>query len=612
MLSNQPKPSAVTDSVITLFDPRNKKMLRRLTADQVSGLTKHFISEIQAKIKNIQQNCLPEYRRLFSGDFNPQLPLDFEKKLRLIECGTHSCKAVDEILKKEAARYDQELRILCDIELSIYPYLRAPVRKCDHIIQISYLTDFSFVKRRFTKCVHNARLEYEAKTRSIGGKTDIDYCSNETVTFIRRRDEKNAEFLKRRDVLVKETGHLINLYDLHLKQAERKFNESYFIIKNLEAIAIERGLMPYMLTLTAPANYHPNPMNGRSSFDQTSSYDSQKYLTRTWAKLRALLNKRGTPFSLEKCFGVRTAELHKDGCVHWHILMFIDPNILEGFQQCLDFYFTSRQADVKEIDGVAAATYVLKYIGKTVDTSKLERTDLYDEQADKIRKEQDLSTIVDVERVRAGIRAMGIRQMQYYGIEGSLTLFRALNKITDPLANLPESVRAILSECRMHDRSNGNTKITNFLAFKNFLCDHLANVELIREEILNKHGATTKRVIGVRFLDSMIEILTGDKYEVVTNIQETTKPAETRALLHWQEDEKSKSKDKVTVISIYPRKADRTNLKSFARPTASELLKRAKLLNPDRYTTPYLACNAPPERSNPLTYAKICNLMSMP
>lgn len=612
MLSSQPKPSTVTDNVITLFDPRNKKMLRRLTADQVSGLTKHFISEIQAKINTIQQNNLPEYKKLFSGDFETQLPMNFEKKLKLITLGDHACDKIKQVLNSEAARHDQELRALSEFEISIYPYLRAPVRNCDHIMQLSYLTDFSFVKRRFTKCVHNARLEYEAKTRSIGGNTEIDYCSNETVTFIRRRDEKNAEFLKRRSVLVKETGQLINLYDLHLKQAERKFNESYFIIKNLEAIATERGLMPYMLTLTAPANYHPNPMNGRSSFDQTSSHDSQKYLSRTWAKLRALLNKRGTPFSLEKCFGVRTAELHKDGCVHWHILMFIDPTTLDGFQKCLDFYFTSRQADVKEIDGVAAATYVLKYIGKTVDATKLDRTDLYDEQADKIRKEQDLSTIVDVERVRAGIRAMGIRQMQYYGIEGSLTLFRALNKITDPLANLPESVRAILSECRMHDRSNGNTKITNFLAFKNFLCDHLANVELIREEILNKHGAATKRVIGVRFLDSMIEILTSDKYEVVTNIPETTKPAETRALLHWQEGEKSKSKDEVTVISIYPRKADRTNLKSFARPTASELLKQAKLLNPDRYTTPYLVCNAPPARSNSLTYAKICSLMSMP
>lgn len=612
MLSNQPKPSAVTDNVITLFDPCNKRLLRRLTADQVSGLTKHFIFEIQAKIKHIQQDCLPEYRQLFSGDFKPQLPLDFEKKLRLIECGTHPCKPIDEILEKEAARYDQELRILCEIELSIYPYLRAPVQKCDHIIQISYLTDFSFVKRRFTKCVHNARLEHEAKTRSIGGKTDIDYCSNETVTFIRRRDEKNAEFLKRRSVLVKETGQLINLYDLHLKQAERKFNESYFIIKNLEAIAIERGLMPYMLTLTAPANYHPNPMNGRSSFDQTSSLNSQKYLTRTWAKLRALLNKRGTPFSLEKCFGVRTAELHKDGCVHWHILMFIDPTTLDSFQKCLDFYFTSQQADVKEIDGVAAATYVLKYIGKTVDATKLDRTDLYDEQADKIRKEQDLSTIADVERVRAGIRAMGIRQMQYYGIEGSLTLFRAINKITDPTANLPASVRAVLSECRMHDRSGGNTKITNFLAFKNFLCNHLADVELVREEIINKHGASTKRVIGVRFLESMTDILTNDKYEVVTNIEDTIKPVEAKASLHDQLDEKSKAKTEVTVISIYPRKADRTNLNNFARPTASELLKQARFLNPDRYTAPYLAYNAPPECTNPLTYAKICNLLSMP
>lgn len=610
MYLSQPEFSRSENNVITLFDPRNTKLLRRLTADQVSGLTKQFICEIQAKINSIQQNNLPEYRQLFSGDFNSQPTLDFDQKLKLTALGDNSCKAVEGILKKEAARIETEMRDLSEFQISLMPYLRAPVRNCDHVMQLSYLTDFSFVKRRFTKAVHFARLEFEAKTRAVGGKTDIDYCSNETVKYIQRRDEKNVEFLKRRSILVKETGQLINLYDLHLKQAERKFNESYYIIKNLEAIAIERGLTPYMLTLTAPANYHPNPMNGRSSFDQASSYDSQKYLSRTWAKLRALLSKRGTPFSLEKCFGVRTAELHKDGCVHWHILMFIDPTILESFQKCLDFYFTSRQADVKEIDGVAAATYVLKYIGKTVDASKLDRTDLYDEQTDKIRKEQDLSTIADVERVRAGIRAMGIRQMQYYGIEGSLTLFRALNKITDLTAKLPVSVRAILSECRMHDRSDGNTKITNFLAFKNFLCNHLADVELVREETINKHGAATKRVIGVRFLESMIEILTNDKYEVVTNIEDTVKPVEAKAYLHHQLDEKSKAKAEVTVISIYPREKPIAKLVMNPRPTASELLKKAREINPSRYYVNYINPYIKNASLTTLSADEVCMLMS--
>lgn len=607
---SQPESSPSENNVITLFDPRNKKMLRRLTADQVSGLTKHFISEIQTKINSIQQNNLPEYRQLFSGNLNTQPALDFDQKLKLTALGGHSCKKVEGILKKEAARIEREMRELSEFQISLTPYLRAPVHNCDHAMQLSYLTDFSFVKRRFTKAVHFARLEFEAKTRAVGGTTDIDYCSDETVKYIRRRDEKNAEFLKRRSVLVKETGALINLHDLHLKQAERKFNESYYIIKNLEAIAIERGLMPHMLTLTAPANYHPNPMNGRSSFDQTSSYDSQKYLSRTWAKLRALLNKRGIPFSLEKCFGVRTAELHKDGCVHWHILMFIDPTIIEAFQSCLDFYFTSRQADVKEIDGVAAATYVLKYIGKTVDTTKLGRTDLYDEQGDKIRKNQDLSTIADVERVRAGIRAMGIRQMQYYGIEGSLTLFRALNKITDSIANLPMSVRAILSECRMHDRSDGNTKITNFLAFKNFLCNYLSDVELVREEIINKHGAATKRVIGVRFLESMTEILTNDKYEVVTNIEDTIKPVKAKESLHDQLDEKSKAKAEVTLISIYPREKPITELVMISRPTASELLKKVREINPSRYYVNYINPYIKNASSTTLNADEVCMLMS--
>lgn len=611
MYTGQCNSTLAPNNVITLFDPRNKKLLRRLTADQVSGLTKQFITEIETKVDYIRQCNNPEYKQLISNTNSSQENIDFDAKLSLVGLSEHSNEAVSKILEAEAVRVESELRELIDFELSKNPSLRAPVKNCDHTMQLSYLTDFSFVKRRITKAVNHARLEYEAKNRLIGGNTGIDYCSNESATFVRRKDEKNAEFLKRRNILVKQTGQLINLYDLQSKQAERKFNECYYVIKNLESIAIDRGLVPHMLTLTAPANYHPNPLRGKSSFNQTSGYDSQKYLSKTWAQLRALLSKRGTPFSLESCFGVRTAELHKDGCIHWHILMFIDPTLIDSFQDGLDFYFTSRQADIKEIEGVAGATYVLKYIGKTVDPSKLDRPDLFDELVDQERKDKDLSTIADADRVRAGIRVMGVRQMQYYGIQGSLTLFRTLNKITQDAGSFPESVRTILAECRMHDRSNGNIKISNFLAFKNFLCTHLGSVELIREEGINKHGAKTCRTVGVRFIESATEIFTNDQYEVITcpdNLQEKEEMTTCSLLSLYG---KAEAKTKVTVISIYPRKADRLSTDKIARPAASELLKQVKTLNPKRYIQSYVMPNATKEPLKILKQEEICRLMSM-
>lgn len=611
MLLGQSPATHLQNNVITLFNPRNKKTLRRLTADQVSGLTKQFISEIQAKIDSLKLTNNADYRELFNGSLQSTDKNDFDFKLAHIGTKSHNCQSISKILNAEDIRLEQGLKKLCEAEISRNPCFIAPIKNCDYRMQLSYLTDFSFVKRRITKAVHQARLEFEAKTKSVGGSSGIDYCSNESITFIRRRDEKNAEFLRRRSILVKQTGHLINLHDLQLKQAERKFNESYYIIKNLESIATDRGLVPHMLTLTAPANFHPNPLKGKSSFDQSSAADSQKYLSHTWSKLRALLSKRETPFSLETCFGVRTAELHKDGCIHWHILMFIDPALISSFQDALDHYFTSRQADVKTIDGVAAATYVLKYIGKTIDPSQLERNDLHDDLADQKRKDEDLSTIADAERVRAGIRVMGVRQMQYYGIGGSLTLFRALNKITDDTASLSGGIREILTDCRMHDRSDGNTKITNFLAFKNFLCKHLGSVRLIREEVVNKHGAATKRIVGIHFIESGVDVFTNDKYEVIINSANNDNSSAPGEKDSYQECQKARAKAEVTVISIYPRRADRLTFKKHDRPTASELLKQAKNLNPKRYSASYVATSITKEPFNPLNNETILNLMSM-
>ncbi|MFF7065578.1 replication endonuclease [Pseudomonas sp. NPDC008258] len=525
--------------------------------------------------------------------------------LAQIEALTLELQAHDEAALKEACAESQAINALVEHEITDNPHFKLGVPNCPTSVQLSYLLDSSFIKRRLSKICHRERLRKEAISKSIGGKGPVSYCSDDTLDFIRDGDKKNEIFLKNRQVIVKETGESINLLDLQKNKSKNKFNETYFIVKNLESIAQEQSFLPFMLTLTAPAKFHPNPLKGRCAFDAYSTTDSQTYLRKEWARFRAYLAKIGVPMSLQFCFGLRTAELHRDGCVHWHLVLFINPAILATFQAALASRFSSTQADIISIDGCSTSTYALKYILKSVDLDDLpiDYTD-QDRTVDELRKENDLSTVTDASRVRAGIRAMSIRQVQYYGINSSLTKFRMLNKITEQAESFPPDIRKILDDCRINPR-NGQPK--NLVAYKNFLQMYSEALELIHEETINKHGLQGNKIIGIRFIASNYEYITKDKYEIVTS-----KPKQQQSEApQLSTGEISSTATAVTLISIYPRRAEHPNPKKIDRPTASELLKQAKLSNPERYMTAYISINATKALTETLNDMQISKLMSM-
>ncbi|MNB99764.1 Bacteriophage replication protein GPA [compost metagenome] len=570
----------------------------------MTGVALSFIRHFQSALKVIENNHSVVRRSIRSEAIQHCLK---DKAFDLVKFEDHarSLQAHNEAALIEAEAESRAINALVADEVAENPHFKLGVPNCPPAVQLSYLLDISFVKRRLSKICHRERLRKEAVTKSIGGTQPVSYCSNDTFGFIQDGDKRNEIFLKNRQVLVKSTGETFCLLDLHKNKSKNKFNETYFIVKNLEAIAQEQNFLPFMLTLTAPARYHPNPLKGRCAFDAYSTVDSQNYLRRAWARFRSYLAKIGIPMSLQSCFGLRTAELHRDGCVHWHLILFINPETLKDFEDALAARFSSTQADIIAIDGCSTSTYALKYILKSVDLDDLpiDYTD-DDRNIDAQRKQNDLSTITDAARVRAGIRAMAIRQIQYYGINSSLTKFRMINKITECAKAFPTDAMKILDECRINPR-NGTPK--NLLAYKNFLHKYSDAVELIHEETTNKHGLAGKKVIGIKFIASNYEYITKDKYEIITEQQKNQQP-EAPCLATGKI---SSTANAVTLISIYPRKADRTSPTNFARPTASKLLKQARLLNPSRYMTPYLLYNAPTEQSETLTYAKICSLMSM-
>ncbi|MBJ2400316.1 replication endonuclease, partial [Salmonella enterica subsp. enterica serovar Enteritidis] len=97
-------------------------------------------------------------------------------------------------------------------------------------------------------------------------------------------------------------------------------NEMMACVKGLELIAEMRGDCAVFYTITCPSRFHATLNNGRPNPKWTSATvrQSSDYLVDTFAAFRKAMHKTGL-----RWYGVRVAEPHHDGTVHWHLLCFM-------------------------------------------------------------------------------------------------------------------------------------------------------------------------------------------------------------------------------------------------------------------------------------------------
>lgn len=389
---------------------------------------------------------------------------------------------------------------------------------------LARLTDYSFINRRLRKLANVMRANHSASSRMVGGHRKYNYCDEATMRFIEKCDELNDSILKRKNMINTKTSQILNLYEVAQKRHSRRFNENYHIIKNLELIASEQQWHCYFITLTAPANYHPNPIYGRCSYNQKELRSSHEFLAKNWAKTRAMLakNKYSLPFSTETLYGIRTAELHKDGCTHWHAIIFCNPENFTKFERVLNSYFNPEndksRVTIKEITmgesgkDASPSTYLFKYIAKTVDASGLsesQKKSLGDTSGgDKQASETDKSTIGESKRVQNGLRSIGIRQLQLFGTDRLISLYRILNNIDDDFvasisARNCGATLELLSDCRRNPKG-----------LRNLLIKHSHKINKIYGDKLNKYGEPVKKVVGIKFIVDDIDYIFDANYVV--------------------------------------------------------------------------------------------------
>lgn len=355
-----------------------------------------------------------------------------------------------------------------------------------------------------------SRLNFEAAQRIVGGSLpDAEiYASNTTLQKIREKKAAIEKYLSGKAIVDTRSGKKILLSKLACQASVNRFNELYWISKNFEAIASSRNMGWLFVTYTAPPEYHPNPLKGKCSYDPDLGVKaSHLYILSAWARIRSLLNKWGIKSGIDTYFGIRTAETHKDGSVHWHLLVFAASDITQCFIDASAEHFPHHgqmKVEVGDPKIGSASSYIFKYLAKGFDRSVTQIDgSTMDAEADESREQSDLASIRNGERVRAALKTMRVRQYQPFGVNNVLTLVRFINKLGEDDFSAHASELAITVKTEIWRHPQGLKYLLEhpelFIKYNG-----TAPLMIIREETTTVYGEKSSKPIGLKIGDHLI------------------------------------------------------------------------------------------------------------
>jgi hypothetical protein len=289
---------------------------------------------------------------------------------------------------------------------------------------------------RRLKRVHDQWREHLMIAAGYVSKKGTPYCSDPALKEWQAQKKANTEYLKAMELEDQDTGERISLIEKVIGSVANPANrrrELMARMRGFEDMANDLGMVGDFYTLTAPSKYHAMHGSGKRNdkWRGASPRQTQKYLCRIWARVRAAWKKAGI-----RVFGFRVVEPHHDETPHWHLLLFMRPGQLDQARDI--FCFHARLEDSEELQGVqalearflvkpidkekgSATGYIAKYISKNIDGYALDG-ELDDETGQPL---QDTAR-----RVCAWASRWRIRQFQQIG-GAPVTVYRELRRLKD-------------------------------------------------------------------------------------------------------------------------------------------------------------------------------------
>lgn len=242
---------------------------------------------------------------------------------------------------------------------------------CDKVI----VTDKKNSRKQSKKRKHS--ILWACQLLKLVGRKASDIVPYAVVNEYLQGLREQEEFCRKHKV-ISATGSMVCLTPPE-KRKEQRNAQNYKIAKFMEQLAYERMFTFAFITLTLPPEYHPNPKEGKYSYNGATPAECAEKLQMFWELLRALLEKHKLK-SGEDFFGMQVNEGHKDSCLHKHALVYIRRDNLPVLKNIMDG-ITYRERvrisnetgrplnkvnfkwDFKENNGKASgSTYLFKYI----------------------------------------------------------------------------------------------------------------------------------------------------------------------------------------------------------------------------------------------------------
>lgn len=384
-----------------------------------------------------------------------------------------------------------------------------------YLVMISCFIDSSWwlrkIERAYLSASENAR-----RVAGMVGVNDSVYASLKAVEWYKQKQAQTEKWLKT-IVMTNSDNKSISMFDIHqasLANPENRRNELMVRINALESLANERGMVGMFITMTTPSRFHAMKKVGKyyvenEKFDGSTVKNGQSWLINRWALIRTALSDRNI-----KPLGLRVAEPHKDGTVHWHMLVFINADdkavitgLFEKYMFCQGRYkkeFIGDRDELKTINQFnarflskdidpsrgSAAAYVAKYISKNINAKAVEN--LNEKESGK-----KLSSLVN--NVNAWCRIASIRQFQMFGMP-SVTVWRELRRLRD---NQEYSVVMQLFRDASGIKDDENNK-PDFLKYIK-LGEQYGYPELVKGVTEDKRGVEVETVVGLEFGLSFVQ-----------------------------------------------------------------------------------------------------------
>ncbi|CAI2487309.1 replication endonuclease [Serratia proteamaculans] len=313
----------------------------------------------------------------------------------------------------------------CDMELNDVDALRCMAR----------LESPAWWLRRL-KRMHDQWREHLMIAAGYVSKKTTPYCSDPALKEWKAQKKANLEYLKAMELEDQDTGERVSLIEKVVGSVANpaiRRHELMARMRGFENVADDLGLVGDFYTLTAPSKYHAMHNSGKRNdkWNGANPRQTQKYLCRIWARVRAAWKRAGI-----RAFGFRVVEPHHDETPHWHLLLFMRP---EDIDQARDiFCLYARWEDSEELQGIkalearfyvkpidkekgSATGYIAKYISKNIDGYALDG---------EIDDDTGLPLKDTARRVNAWASRWRIRQFQQLG-GAPVTVYRELRRLRD-------------------------------------------------------------------------------------------------------------------------------------------------------------------------------------